>query len=241
MLFEVEKERSIIIIVKTNMEKKLVLDDLGIFQKNSQLSALVHTMEFERKRIAQELHDDICSKLNVISLNCHLLKIPNLPQKDREEIACNIIEYSSKVLCNSQKMTHSLLPPVLARFGLEAAIEELCTELRGDSAIDIHYKNNLKFDFNENDNHILVFRILQELFSNSIQHGKATSISVVFDSADGKRTCKYSDNGIGFDRSQLENHKGSGIKNIISRVAVLEGDISIESQMNKGILVIFNF
>ena len=58
---------------------------------------------------------------------------------------------------------------------------------------------------------------------------------------DGKRTCKYSDNGIGFDLNQLENHKGLGMKNVVSRVAILEGNLSIESQMNNGISVIFNF
>ncbi|HKO78456.1 MAG TPA: ATP-binding protein [Flavobacterium sp.] len=223
------------------MEKKLEFDDLDIFQKNKQLSAVIRTLESDRKRIAQDLHDDICSKLNVISLNCHLLKIPNLPPKDIEEITKNIIEYTSKALNSSKKMTHSLLPPVLDKFGLHAGIEELCAQLIDEGAVDIQYENNLKFDFKENDNHIHVFRILQELFTNSIEHGKATSISVFFDEIDGKRICKYSDNGIGFDLNQLENHKGLGMKNVVSRVAILEGSLSIESQMNNGISVIFNF
>ncbi|PVX46904.1 histidine kinase/DNA gyrase B/HSP90-like ATPase [Flavobacterium sp. 103] len=223
------------------MEKKLEFDNLDIFLKNKQLSAVIRTLESDRKRIAQELHDDICSKLNVISLNCHLLKIPNLPAKEIEEITKNIIEYTSKALNSSKKMTHSLLPPVLDKFGLHAGIEELCAQLIDDIAIDIQYENNLKFDFKENDNHIHVFRILQELFTNSIEHGRATSISVFFEEIDGKRTCKYSDNGIGFDLNQLENHKGLGMKNVVSRVAILEGSLSIESQMNNGISVIFNF
>jgi signal transduction histidine kinase len=223
------------------MEKKIEFDDLDFFLKNKQLSAVIRTLESDRKRIAQDLHDDICSKLNVISLNCHLLKIPNLPPKDIEEITKTIIEYTSKALNSSKKMTHSLLPPVLDKFGLHAGIEELCTQLTDDGGVTIQYKNNLKFDFKENENHIHVFRILQELFANSIEHGKATSISVFFDMIDGKRTCKYSDNGIGFDLNQLQNHKGLGMKNVVSRVAILEGSLSIESQMNNGISVIFNF
>jgi signal transduction histidine kinase len=223
------------------MEKKLEFDDLDILLENSQVSALIHTIELDRKRIAEQLHDDICSKLNVITLNCHLLKIPNLPQKDIEEITTNIIEYSSKVLKSSQIMTHSLLPPVLAKFGLDAGIEELCATLMNDGNVDIRYENNLIFDFKENDNHIHVFRILQELFANSIQYGKATSIYVLFDIIGGKRTCRYLDNGIGFEMIQLENHKGLGMKNVAGRVAVLGGELLIESQMNNGISVIFNF
>ncbi|MDR6846483.1 ATP-binding protein [Flavobacterium granuli] len=223
------------------MGNKLEFDDLDVFLKNKQLSAVIRTLESDRKRIAQDLHDDISSKLNVISLNCYLLKIPNLPQKDIEEITKNIIEYTSKALNSSKKMTHSLLPPVLDKFGLHAGIEELCAQLFDDGAVEIRYENNLEFDFKDNDKHIHVFRILQELFANSIKHGKATMISVLFDTIDGKRTCKYSDNGIGFDVNQLENHKGLGMKNVVSRVAVLEGSLSIESQMNNGITVIFNF
>lgn len=223
------------------MEKKLEFDDLDIFQKSTQLSALVKTLESDRKRIAQSLHDDICSKLNVISLNCHLLKIPNLPPKEIEEITKNIIEYTSKALNSSKKMTHSLLPPVLDKFGLHAGIEELCAQLIDNGTVAIQYENTLKFDFEENDNHIHVFRILQELFANSIQHGKATSISLFFDTIDGKRTCKYLDNGIGFDMNQLKNHKGLGIKNVVSRVEVLGGSLSMESQINNGISVVFNF
>jgi signal transduction histidine kinase len=224
-----------------NIDKKLEFDDLDVFQKNSQVLALVHKMELDRKRLAHDLHDDICSKLNVISLNCHLLKIPNLPQKDIEEITKNIIDYTSKALNSSRKLTHSLLPPVLDKFGLHAGVEELCDQLMSDGTVDILYENNLNFDFKENESHIHVFRILQELFANSIQHGKATSISVLFDTIEGKRTCKYSDNGIGFDRSHLKDHKGLGMRNIVSRIAVLEGNLSIDSQMNIGISVIFNF
>jgi signal transduction histidine kinase len=79
------------------------------------------------------------------------------------------------------------------------------------------------------------------LFANSIQHGKAASISVSFNETDGIITCNYSDNGIGFDLDELRTHDGSGIKNVAGRVAILEGNLTIESQMDEGISVIFNF
>ncbi|PKB17723.1 sensor histidine kinase [Flavobacterium sp. 5] len=223
------------------MEKRMVLESLDVSQNKKQLLAVVRVLEMDRKRIAQGLHDDIGSKLNVISLNCHLLKIPNLPQKEIEEITKNIIEYTSKALGSSKKMTYSLLPPVLEKFGLHAGIEELCTDLIDNKIVDIQYVNNIKFDFNDNDRHIHVFRILQELLNNSIQHGKATSISIFFNEIGGENICSYSDNGIGFDLNQLESHEGLGMKNVTSRVAILEGNFTIESQMNKGISVVFNF
>ena len=129
------------------MKKRITLQGLDVFQCKNQLSAVVRTLEMDRKRIAQELHDDLSSKLNVISLNCHLLKIPNLPQKDIEEITKNIIEYTAKALVNSKRMANSLLPPVLDKFGIHAGIEELCSELMDINLINIQYVNNLKFDF----------------------------------------------------------------------------------------------
>jgi signal transduction histidine kinase len=223
------------------MKKRMVFQGLDVSQSKKQLSAAVQTLEIDRKRIAQNLHDDISSKLNVISLNCHLLKIPNLLQKDIEEITKNIIEYTSKALNSSKTLTHSLLPPVLEKFGLHAGIEELCQELIDSSAIDIQYVNNIQFDYKDNDKHIHVFRILQELLANSMQHGKATVIDIIFNEIDGEQTCKYSDNGIGFDLNLLENHDGLGMKNVAGRVTVLGGNLSIESQMNEGISVFFNF
>lgn len=223
------------------MGKKIELQGLDIFQYKNQLSATVRKLEMDRKRIAQDLHDDLGSKLNVISLNCHLLKIPNLSQKDIEEITKNIIEYISKALTASKRMTYNLLPPVLEKFGLHAGIEELCSELMETSTVDIKYVNNVKFDFNDNEKHIHVFRILQELLANSIQHGRATSISVSFDEINGEKTCNYSDNGIGFDLNKLKDHEGLGMKNVAGRVAILEGSLKIESQMNEGITVFFNF
>jgi signal transduction histidine kinase len=223
------------------MGKRMVLQGLNISQCKNQLSATVRTLEMDRKRIAQDLHDDLGSKLNVISLNCHLLKIPNLSQKDIEEITKNIIEYTSKALTSSRKLTHSLLPPVLEKFGLHAGIEELCTEFIDTTGVKIQYVNNVKFDFKDNEKHIHVFRIIQELLANSIQHGKATSISISFNEIDGKKNCKYTDNGIGFDLNQLKDHEGLGMKNVSGRLVILGGNLTIESQMNEGISFFFNF
>jgi signal transduction histidine kinase len=223
------------------MENKFEFSNLEIASKNSLLPSVMHTLESDRKRIAHELHDDISSKLNVISLNCHLLKIPNLTVKEKEEITKNIIDYTSKALNSSKKMAHSLLPPVLDKFGLHAGIEELCSDCNNSEFVAIKYENKLKFNFEENESHIHVFRIVQELLDNSMQHGKPTVISVLFDEINGKRTCMYSDNGVGFDLNQLDSHIGFGMKNIASRIAILQGNIKIESQLDNGVSVIFNF
>lgn len=221
------------------MDKGQLLQNIDFSKSKIQLSSAIRILESERKRIAQNLHDDIGSKLNVISLNCHLLKIPNLPQKDIEEITKTIIEYTSKALNSSKKLTHSLLPPVLEKFGLHAGIEELSKQLIDTENINIEYINNVSFDFNENEKHIHVFRILQELLINSIQDRKATLITITFNEIEGKKTCVYSDNGLDFDKLAMQN--SATMINIESRILVLESHIFIQSQINNGISVVFNF
>jgi signal transduction histidine kinase len=77
--------------------------------------------------------------------------------------------------------------------------------------------------------------------NNSLRHGKATEIWIAFKDNNGINTCYYEDNGIGFDSKNSENQKGLGMKNIDSRISFLNGTIKIDSEINKGIAVIFTF
>jgi signal transduction histidine kinase len=224
-------------IIQKELEKK----DLILQYQKEQLHAIILTQEEERKRIAQDLHDDISSKLNIVSLNSHLLTSPNLTEAETIEITENIIALTTKALENSRKIAHNLLPPVFEKFGLNAGVEELCEEFESSKAVKVYYKNEIDFDENEIDRHLHVFRILQELMNNSLRHGKATEIWIAFKTIDKINTCHYEDNGVGFDSQNIENQKGLGMKNIDSRISFLNGTIKINSEINHGIAVMFTF
>ncbi len=224
-------------IIQKEIEKK----DLEIQYQKELLSAVIITQEEERKRIAQDLHDDISSKLNIVSLNSHLLTTPNLSQNEVHEITANIINLTCKALDNSRKIAHGLLPPVLEKFGLHAGVEELCLEFSSSKSVKVYYKNQTTFLIGDNDKHLHVFRILQELMNNSLRHGKATVISLNFEEQNGKKKCSYKDNGLGFEMKNSENQKGLGMKNIESRITFLNSKLTIESALNQGVSVVFNF
>lgn len=224
-------------IIQKELEKK----DLEIQHQKDQLRAIIITQEEERKRIAQDLHDDISSKLNIVSLNSHLLKTPNLTLDESEEITSNIINLTAKALENTRRIAHDLLPPVLDKFGLNAGIEELCSEFNSSKHVKVNYVNEVQFNMSDNDKHLHVFRILQELMNNSLRHGKATIIDILFEEKNGKTICFYSDNGLGFERKSKKNQSGLGMKNIESRIDFLNGSISIDSAVNEGVKVIVNF
>jgi len=224
-------------IIQKEIEKK----NLEISHQKELLRSVILTQEAERKRIAQDLHDDISSKLNVVSLNTHLLKTPNLSEEELSEITNNITNLTQKALENSRRIAHDLLPPVLEKFGLHAGIEELVVEFNSTKTVRVSYNNELHFDIEAIDKHLHVFRILQELLNNSVRHGKASKILIDFKSLNGKNTCNYVDNGIGFEATSNPNSKGLGMKNIESRISFLNGTYTIKSSPNNGVMINFTF
>lgn len=224
-------------IIQKEIEKK----NSEIAHQKELLKAMIETQETERKRIAQDLHDDISSKLNVVALNAHLLTTPNLSLKELEEIKSNVITLTGKALENSRKIAHDLLPPVLEKFGLDAGVEELCLEFSSAKGVQVVYDNEVTFDEAETRRHLHVFRILQELLNNSIRHGKATNMTVSFVQHGQYIKCLYTDNGVGFDETNEAHQKGLGLKNIESRISFLKGSLSFQSEVNQGVQVEFIF
>jgi two-component system, NarL family, sensor kinase len=224
-------------IIKQEIEKK----NIEIKYQKDLLHSVLITQEKERKRIAQDLHDDISSKLNVVSINSHLLKTNNLSDLEKLEITENIIALTNKALHSSRQIAHDLMPPVLEKFGLNAAIEELVSDCNSTKKVKVTFFNNLNFETLNDNQQLHLFRILQELLNNSLKHGKASEISINFDKNGIIKQCEYKDNGVGFDKLNYKNQKGLGMKNIESRVNFLNGNLIIDSEKNKGIKVHFNF
>ena len=135
---------------KKIVKQTLVKKDLEIKHQKKLLQTVLFTQEEERKRIAQDLHDDISSKLNVVSLNSHLLTTPNLSEEEFAEITDNIIKLTTNALENSRRIAHDLLPPVLEKFGLNSGIEELVTEFNTTKVVLGFFELALAFKFLSN-------------------------------------------------------------------------------------------
>jgi signal transduction histidine kinase len=217
-------------IIKQEVEKK----NLEINYQKELLHAVIVTQEDERQRIAQDLHDDISSKLNIVSLNSQLLIGTKLSEKEYAEVTTNIINLTGKALENSRRIAHDLLPPVLEKFGLDAGISELAVEFNSTKAIKVYYENNIDFSDIDEKKHLHIFRILQELLNNSLKHSNAKNISIVFNSENDKCIGNYTDNGVGFEYSNANNMRGLGMRNVFSRVELIGATITIQSAPNQG-------
>ena len=226
---------------KKIIQQELAKKDLEINYQKSLLHTVIFTQEEERKRIAQDLHDDISSKLNVVSLNSYLLKTPNLSDVELSQITDNIIELTQNALENSRRIAHDLLPPVLEKFGLHSGIEELVAEYNTTKVVHVIYENTSNFDKFSFDNQLHIFRILQELLNNAVRHGSAKNVIIKIKDENCTKNLTFTDDGVGFDVNDERVRKGIGIKNIESRVDYLNASINISSIINSGTTIIIKF
>ena len=219
---------------KKIIEKELEKKSAEITHQKELMNAGILVQEQERKRIAQDLHDDISSKLNVIHLNSSLLLDGGLSEHDHTEITNGILEITNRTLQSARKIAHDLLPPILDKFGLKPAIEELADDFNRSKKTVISHQIEYPQNYLEKTQELHLFRILQELINNSIRHGKAKNITLDIEKRATTLHIAYSDNGVGFDAEQANLQKGLGLANIESRVNFLKGTLKIESKIRKG-------
>ena len=219
---------------KKIVEKELEKKSAEIEHQKELIHATILTQENERKRIAQDLHDDISSKLNVIHLNSNLLLDGGLTAKEYLEVNQSNIDITNRTLQSARKIAHDLLPPILDKFGLQSAIEELVDDFNTSRKVVVTYQLKYPENYLNKDQELHLFRILQELINNSIRHGKAKNINLVLENKNSKLDLNYSDDGIGFDLKQAQIKKGLGLKNIESRVELLNGTLKISNKEKSG-------
>jgi two-component system NarL family sensor kinase len=195
------------------------------------MQAMIKGEEGERKRIARDLHDGIGSMLS--SLKMRFMKVNSAS----ETVDLNEIESMNTLLNNSitelRQISYNLIPESLLKLGLEHALNDLCHMLQTDEVqIDFH-ANNISKDIPESIQ-ITIYRIVQELLNNALKHSKGTDILVDCNQNLSTFFITVEDNGIGFDSKNMDGFNGQGLKNLKSRVELLNGKMEIDSSAEKG-------
>ncbi|EAS19264.1 putative two-component sensor histidine kinase [Flavobacteria bacterium BBFL7] len=218
-------------------EADLEVRDTQIQAQKDVMSATIVTQEKERQRIARDLHDEISAKLNVIAMNTNMLKEESLSIAEREMLITRIETATGKTLENAREIAHNLLPPVLEKFGLCAALTEVVKSLEGND-LKINYSCDWDKDQFDSDNQLHIYRIIQELLNNTIKYARANEVSILLNQTENDYILSYNDNGIGFqDNAQI----GLGTSNISSRVDLLKGSYDLQTSNGNGVVYIFKF
>ncbi len=195
------------------------------------LKASIRFQEEERQRIAADLHDDAGPLLATARLYLNENLIHQEPAVQLQSIynAKQIIDDAIQLIRN---ISHSLMPPTLKNFGLESAMTDLFQKINGSGSLNASarfhdYRHRLKLE-----QELLVFRILQELIANILKHSNSGFIHLTQNSNGNKLYFRIHHDGQGIVQKEFEklnhNSRGLGLKNIESRVKVLNGKIFFE-------------
>lgn len=179
------------------------------------------------RNISWELHDNIGQLLTLAKIQ--LQNVNNDSPAITEAI--NTIGVSLKELRSLSKIIN---PDTLRSLSLVEAIE-----------LEIERYNRLKYlaakiqctgkVFPIDDKvEIIIFRILQEFFTNTIKHSKASELNVEINYSGNNLSINAVDNGIGFNSTQFSVGKGIGLTNIKSRAKMINAELEITSEKDHG-------
>lgn len=215
---------------------------LNVYEKESKIQEefsrkLIETQENEKKRIAHELHDTIAHEV-LISKNKAVLALKHEDDKSKMKKALEeISELSSSTITDVRNIAYNLHPHQLERLGFTKTIRSIINEVSKSTNINFVFETDNVDDLLSKESEINLFRVMQETISNIIKHSKATEVIV-----NVKRTIEnleilIVDNGKGFDihsKAFDEARHGFGLSGIEERIKFMNGEISIESEINKG-------
>ncbi len=205
-------------------------------QQQILLNASIRWQEEERQRIAADLHDDAGPLLATarLYLNDNLVHQDISTQLQSIYNAKQIIDDTIQLIRN---ISHSLMPPTLKNFGLESAINDLFQKISGSGAINASCRFH---DYRERmlpQRELLIFRVAQELVNNILKHSNSSFIHLTQNNSDGKFYIRLHHDGKGITQADFERMNkssvGLGLKNIQSRMKVLDGSVFFEKDASQ--------
>ena len=205
-------------------------------------SHLMTIQENERKRIAEELHDELGQSLLVLKLQINSIcrRLHDNLLKERCEQA---MQYTDQVLESVRRLSHDLRPLVLEGLGLTTALQALIKEFAENSQMKIS-TNMINIDSCFNDEaQIIIYRVFQEALTNIGKHAGADNIYIAIQKNDGTIACSIKDDGCGFDLDELKQQGytscGMGLPTMSERLNMLGGRIEIFSKSGSGCEISF--
>ncbi len=201
---------------------------------------LFAVQENERIRIARDLHDSIGQKLSVIKM---LLSV--VQHRVGRDVGGQELEKTTRLLDETVQevrvISHNLIPEEL-NLGLLKAIKEIAARINEADKIRVEVSvvpENTGPSVPE-ETGIAVFRIVQEILSNMVNHAGASRIDILLENKENMLLLEIRDNGSGFDMKEIGQSAGIGWQNIFARTKLLRGHLNIHTERNKGTSVKLN-
>jgi signal transduction histidine kinase len=188
------------------------------------LRVSIASEESERKRIAQELHDDVSNQLVLIRRRMES------GQASFSDLKTDVDTAISRV----REISKDLLPPGIERFGLCAALEDYLQKVSESTDLQLNIDFQTDAQPNDRSRHLSIFRIVQELLGNTLKYAEAENVRITIFKQEEEGILVYEDDGLGFDVESSLRNNSLGLKNIASRAEVLDGSYKLWSGPGKG-------
>ena len=199
---------------------------------------LIEAQERERGRIARDLHDDVCQRLALVSIELEQVEIifPDSVSEHRSrigELRKRIMDISNDV----QMMSHELHSAKLSYLGVAAAIKGFCREFGEHHKVEIEFESHDLPRQLPPDVSLCLFRVLQEALHNAAKHSGVREFDVHLWGTSGDVHLTISDLGSGFDTEAAMKGRGLGITSMQERLKLVHGELTITSQPKSGTVV----
>lgn len=200
---------------------------------------LIEAQENERSRIARDLHDDICQRLALLSMEIEQAnRSPNGSAMTAQERLEEIRKHCSEIAGDVQSLSHQLHSSKLDYLGIVAAIRGFCNEFSKQHEVSIEFTDGNVPGNLPKDVSLCLFRVAQEALHNALKYSGVGQFSVDISGTADEIQLVVRDAGVGFDVEEVRDNRGLGLVSMQERVHLVHGKFSVESQPGRGTKVI---
>jgi PAS domain S-box-containing protein len=208
--------------------------------REKSMGKLLSYQEDERKRIATELHDQVCQSLSALLLE---MQAHASQHEFLREIQQSCEARVRGLIDEVRKMATQLRPTILDDYGLELALGRYIQELASahkELVVDYQYVYPPQREIRlPAPIEVSLYRVAVEALNNILAHSSASRASVVILWQHSNILLLIEDNGCGFDYSAVRRDvdRCLGLIDMEERIAPLGGTLRIESTLQKGTTV----
>ena len=215
---------------KKNKLLKETIQELEEIQEIKTIKSYLKGRDEERARIAEDWHDGIGNSLSTLRLIVDTIQPKNL---ERHTEALSLLEYTQREF--RQVIYNELVNDFIDKAAIMQTFKKWAEQLQFGN-IELILK---VYDLNSYDDCQPIFkthlyRIVQELLTNSIKHAEATQIKVEFKTEKNCLVVNVGDNGRG-TKENFEDTKF--LRSVNRRLSILNGKIRKEAVENRGTII----
>jgi len=209
------------------LENELKIKALEAKHQQDMLNATLRSQEAERNRLGSELHDSVGATLSSVKMNIQVSI-----DKETTQHLKPVLDFLNDAIVQVRDISHQMMPIVLKKYGVTKAVEVLFEKASNEKlSATLDIKDELEMD---QENQILLYRIVQELLNNSIKHAKASKLNFSGERINGHYIYSYCDNGPGYPDAVLNKSEGMGMYNILTRAQALQAKVEFSNENNGG-------